>query len=330
MICIKDKFGNTSELFPGDEIKVIRDSGKESTGKYLGECYKYYKYGHWYFSSETHDNGSYCDYYYPSGSTKYLSIDESAYGKQLRISDASASTRIDETHIKEIIVLKPINQSDRKKRLVIMDKLQELVEIANKEYDGHFTLFKFTTDWACCFGTIDDRMKSYYMAHGNTMEEAIDNCIKDRVDIYNIDTEIKVGDILGADLYTIVNYGTKYLDHIRPKKDNHYSKRMYKFLAEYPEYRFVLTVANAKSLRDVIFTMNPELLLGISRNGEIELNENEYLEGYSLETVITPKKQFTKRKFRIESKPCIVKDISHEFWKNYITYGEDYFKSILG
>ena len=106
MWCIKDKFGNVSELFPGDEIKVIRDSGKESTGRYLGECYKYRQYGHWYFSSSTHDNGSYCDYYFLNGSKKYLSIDESAYGKPLRISDASASTRIDETRIKEIIVLK--------------------------------------------------------------------------------------------------------------------------------------------------------------------------------------------------------------------------------
>lgn len=72
-----------------------------------------------------------------------------------------------------------------------MNKLQELIEVANKEYDGHFTLMKFTGDWRCCFGTIDDRMKSYYMAYGETMEEAIEKCIRDRIDIYKIDADIK-------------------------------------------------------------------------------------------------------------------------------------------
>ena len=72
-----------------------------------------------------------------------------------------------------------------------MDKLQKLINIANKEYDGHFTLMKFTTDWRCCLGTINDNMWSYYMAHGKTMEEAIDNCIRDRVDTSKIYKIIK-------------------------------------------------------------------------------------------------------------------------------------------
>ncbi len=67
-----------------------------------------------------------------------------------------------------------------------MTKLQELIDIANKEYDGHFTLMKFTTDWGCCFGTLENRMDSYYMAHGKTMEEAIEKCIKDRIDVYKM------------------------------------------------------------------------------------------------------------------------------------------------
>lgn len=106
MICIKDKFGNKSELYPGDEIKVVRESGKESIGKYIGECFKYYECGHWHFSSEIHEDEKYCDYYYSTGQKKYLSIDELKYGKPLRISDASASTRIDETLISEIIILR--------------------------------------------------------------------------------------------------------------------------------------------------------------------------------------------------------------------------------
>ena len=97
MIHIYDTFGNSSHLFPGDEIKVVRHSGKESTGIYLGECHKYRKYGHWYFTNVLHDPDDYCNYYYSNGSKKYLSI------------DASASTRIDETFISRIIVLEHKN-----------------------------------------------------------------------------------------------------------------------------------------------------------------------------------------------------------------------------
>lgn len=85
MIHIYDKFGNASHLFLGDEIKVIRQSGKESKGIYLGECRKYREYGHWYFTSALHDPDDYCNYYYSNGNKKYLSIDELPYGKELRI-----------------------------------------------------------------------------------------------------------------------------------------------------------------------------------------------------------------------------------------------------
>lgn len=105
MIHIYDKFGNASNLFLGDDINVIRKSGKESKGIYLGECCKYREYGHWHFTNEEHNIYDYCNYYYSNGSKKYLSVDESPYGKELRISDVSASTRIDETSIDRIIVL---------------------------------------------------------------------------------------------------------------------------------------------------------------------------------------------------------------------------------
>lgn len=212
-----------------------------------------------------------------------------------------------------------------------MTKLQKLIEIANKEYDGHCTIFKFTGDWRCCFGTIDDRMKSYYMAYGKTMDEAIDKCIEDRVDIYKIDAKIKAEDILNADFETRINYGTKYMNHIKPTEDNHFSKRLYRFLSQYPDYRFVQIFEKAKSLKEAIFTIDPMYLIkgSFSINGENELKNGEYIEGYSLETIITPKKQLTKTKFKADTESCIVKNISFEFWENYILYGEDYFSKEL-
>lgn len=106
MIYIEDVFENCSRLFPGDVIKVIRQSGKDSKGIYLGECHKYRECGNWHYTKGEHNPNDYCNYYYPNGSKKYLSIDELPYGKELRISDASASTRIDETSIGRIIILK--------------------------------------------------------------------------------------------------------------------------------------------------------------------------------------------------------------------------------
>ena len=77
-----------------------------------------------------------------------------------------------------------------------MTKLQKLVDIANKEYDGHFTLMKFTTDWGCCFGTLDGaHLLIYKMSHGNTMSEAIKKCIANRTDIY-IMNRIEKGKII--------------------------------------------------------------------------------------------------------------------------------------
>lgn len=207
-----------------------------------------------------------------------------------------------------------------------MDKLHELIDIADKEYDGHLTLMKFTGDWRCCFGTIDDRMKSYYMAYGKTMNGAIDNCIKNKIDIYKIDTSIKVHDILNADIETRIHHGTKYLDCIKPTEHNCYSKRLYRFLVQYPDYRFVQIFQNAKSMKEAIFTIDPMFLCGGSSSiDENELKKDEYIEGFSLETVITPKKQFTKKKFKAYAEHCIAKNISFEFWENYILHGEDYF-----
>lgn len=207
-----------------------------------------------------------------------------------------------------------------------VNKLQDLIDIADKEYDGHLTLMKFTGDWRCCFGTIDDRMKSYYMAYGETMDEAIDNCIKNKTDIYKIDTSIKAHDILSADFKTRIHHGTKYLDYIKPAEHNRYSKGLYRFLAQYPDYRFVQIFENAKSMKDAVFTIDPVFLFGVSSSieGEHKLRKDEYLEGFSLETVVTPKKQFIQKKFRVDSGSCIVKNISVEFWENYILHGEDY------
>lgn len=77
---------------------------------------------------------------------------------------------------------------------ILIFKLMEL--IANKRYDGHYTIMKFTTNYRFCFGTlyikndIEYRVAISLMAKGETLDEAILNAITDRVDCYNIQKKL--------------------------------------------------------------------------------------------------------------------------------------------
>jgi hypothetical protein len=66
--------------------------------------------------------------------------------------------------------------------------MQVLEEIANAEFDGHFAVMKFTTNWRVSFGTpmkayseeLDD--KHHEMCEGRTFEEAAVAAIRERRD----------------------------------------------------------------------------------------------------------------------------------------------------
>ena len=69
---------------------------------------------------------------------------------------------------------------------------KQMLEIAEKEYDGHYTLMKFTTNYRFCFGTLMDvnPLTTTRMAKGKTEEEAIENGIKENVNCYSIEDSI--------------------------------------------------------------------------------------------------------------------------------------------
>jgi hypothetical protein len=62
--------------------------------------------------------------------------------------------------------------------------MQTLEEIATAEFDGHFTVMKFTTNWRVCFGTAMEAYsyepgdKDNEMCAGRTFEEAALRAIK--------------------------------------------------------------------------------------------------------------------------------------------------------
>lgn len=63
---------------------------------------------------------------------------------------------------------------------------------ADKYYDGHFTVMKFTTNYRVAFGTIHandyDQLREGIsrMAEGKSLESACLNCIKNEVSLYEV------------------------------------------------------------------------------------------------------------------------------------------------
>lgn len=72
------------------------------------------------------------------------------------------------------------------------DVFKKCIDFANENYDGHFTLLKFTTNWAFCFGTLyvnNDNI--WMMAKGKTPEEAMDIAMKDNINADTINMHLK-------------------------------------------------------------------------------------------------------------------------------------------
>ena len=64
--------------------------------------------------------------------------------------------------------------------------------IADKRFDGHYTVMKFTTNYRVAFGTIvahdyDELRKAISeMAEGKTLDEACKKCVEEGTSLYNI------------------------------------------------------------------------------------------------------------------------------------------------
>lgn len=65
-------------------------------------------------------------------------------------------------------------------------------DIANKQFDGHYTVMKFTTNYRVAFGTIVahdyDELRNAIseMAEGKTLDEACKKCVEEGSSLYNI------------------------------------------------------------------------------------------------------------------------------------------------
>lgn len=65
-------------------------------------------------------------------------------------------------------------------------------EIANDQFDGHYTIMKFTTNYRVAFGTLHandyDELREVIqgMAEGKTLEEACKKCVEEDTSLYNI------------------------------------------------------------------------------------------------------------------------------------------------
>ena len=60
-----------------------------------------------------------------------------------------------------------------------MEKVIHTLEMLAKEKsDGHFTIMKFTTDWAVALYTVDNQEDIERMYHGETLEMAVCKLIR--------------------------------------------------------------------------------------------------------------------------------------------------------
>ena len=57
---------------------------------------------------------------------------------------------------------------------------KSLVEIADRSFDGHLTVMKFTTNWRVGFGTPDNRDAINGMAVGKTFADAAQKALGSR------------------------------------------------------------------------------------------------------------------------------------------------------
>ena len=72
-----------------------------------------------------------------------------------------------------------------------MNKLNELKELAEKVSGGHYTILKFTKNYRVALGTLspdcyfDYKLQIDDMPSGETLDEAIDNCLKEEFNLLN-------------------------------------------------------------------------------------------------------------------------------------------------
>jgi len=79
------------------------------------------------------------------------------------------------------------------------EKLEKVIKIAEEEFDGHFTLMKFTNNWRFTFGTIENRDDISLAENGETLDEVLDKAIESKNSVYDgMDTTLSdVMDLIG-------------------------------------------------------------------------------------------------------------------------------------
>lgn len=66
-----------------------------------------------------------------------------------------------------------------------LEKMALVEKIAKEEFDGHYTLMRFTTDWRFTFGTVNNREDVYLSVKGKTIDEVLDKAIETKRSVYD-------------------------------------------------------------------------------------------------------------------------------------------------
>jgi hypothetical protein len=82
------------------------------------------------------------------------------------------------------------------KKRTVAELMREVMLIAEAEYDGHFSIFGFTTNYKGCFGTIslhshdDGYAEVMYLPAFNTIEDLLQWLIDEKFSVYDIPQDL--------------------------------------------------------------------------------------------------------------------------------------------
>lgn len=95
-----------------------------------------------------------------------------------------AIVKLDNSIEKSIVQKKHLTFIRDMEKMDLVQAMTVADYISKEKYDGHYTLLAFTSECRFCFGTLDkiSYNTTSLMAKGKTVEEAIENAIKNNID----------------------------------------------------------------------------------------------------------------------------------------------------
>jgi hypothetical protein len=68
--------------------------------------------------------------------------------------------------------------------------IEKIEQIAKEEYDGHYTIYSFTTNYKVLFGTVNESIEVNNLEGFPTLEAALINAVEEKPGCYGLQFDI--------------------------------------------------------------------------------------------------------------------------------------------